>query len=158
MPRLPRDDNQNPIQLAEGMTITKTITFDGGTVNGIGDENGTNDPFTIFTVTGTILAKVFGVCTTDLVGVSATVEIGLTGNTAGLIAQSTATAIDASDIWHSATITDVGETVYTDVTQRIIGNGLDIIGTVGTANITAGVIDFFCIYVPLSEGALVEEA
>ena len=61
------------------------------------------------------------------------------------------------DIWHNATVTDLGEVTYSSVTQRIIANGLDIRGEVKTANITSGVIDFFCVYIPLSEGAQVVE-
>ena len=153
---LPIDSNQNPIQFADGVVVTKTITFDGGTTNGIGDENGTGDPFTVFTVTGNVLLKIFGVCTTDLVGTNATVEVGVAGNTAAFIALTTATTIDASEIWRSNT-PDVGTVAYSNITQFIVANGLDILGEVKTANITAGVIDFIGIYIPLSEGAQVVE-
>ena len=153
---LPRDSNNNPIQFADGVVVTKTITFDGGTTNGIGDENGTGDPFTIFTVTGNVLLKVFGVCTTDLVGTNATVEVGVTGNTAVSIALTTATTIDVNEVWRSNT-PDVGAIAYSNITQFIVANGLDIIGNVKTANITAGVIDFIGVYIPLSEGAQLVE-
>ena len=153
---LPRDGNNNPIQFADGVVVTKTITFDGGTTNGIGDENGTNDPFTIFTVTGNVLLKVYGVCTTLLAGATATVEVGVTGNTAALIALTTATDIDANEIWRSAT-PDVGTVAFSNITQFIVANGLDILGEVKTANITSGVIDFIGIYIPLSEDAQVVE-
>ena len=41
---------------------TKTITFAGGTTNGIGDFDGTGNPATVFTVTGAVMAVVWGVC------------------------------------------------------------------------------------------------
>ena len=41
---------------------------------------------------------------------------------------------------------------------KFVVNGADIIGTVGTANITAGVIDFYCAWYPLSSDGQVEAA
>ena len=78
----------------------KVITFDGGTPNAIGDYDGTGDPFTIFTVTGAVSVRLVAYCTTDLAGGSATLEVGTTKNTAGIIAQTTATDIDENEIWH----------------------------------------------------------
>lgn len=155
--KLQTDANRQVIDFADGVVVKKTITFDGGTENGIGDHDGTGDPFTIFNVTGAVLVKVFGVCTTDLAGATATVEVGVSGSTASLIAQTTATDIDENDIWHDAT-PDAPIEAYSVATQNIIGNSQDIIGTVATANITAGVIDFYCIYQPLSDGAKIEAA
>ena len=134
----------------EGYAVAeKTITFDGGTSNAIGDHDGTNDPFDIFTVTGEVDVKVYAVCTTNLAGATATLEVGVTGATAGIIAQTTATDIDANDLWHDAS-PDAGLELSSVVTAKTIVNGLDIIGTVGTANITAGVIKFVCLWKPVS--------
>ncbi len=38
----------------DGETIIKTVTFDGNTLNGIGDIDGTQNPYTLFTVTGSV--------------------------------------------------------------------------------------------------------
>lgn len=135
----------------------KVITFAGGTANAIGDHDGTGDPFTIFTVTGTVLVKLMGICETDLAGASATLEVGVTGNTAILIAQSTATDIDAGEIWHDAT-PDAKVEASTVLTEKVIAGGLDIIGTVATANITGGAIRFVCFWYPLTEGSSVVAA
>lgn len=133
----------------------KDITFDGGTTNAIGDFNGTGDPFTVFTITGTIKLKLYAVCTTILAGASATLELGVSGNTAKLIAQTTATDIDANEIWHDATPDSAVELSSVSV-ENIIANGLDVIGTVGTANITSGVIKFVALWKPVSkDGSLV---
>lgn len=128
----------------------KEITFEGGTTNAIGDHDGTGDPFTIFTVTGTVRMKIIGVCSTSLVG-AATLEVGITGKTAGLLAQvADATTIDAGQIWHDATV-DSGIELFSVMLDNIVANGANVIGTVGTANITAGVIKFLCLWEPLSE-------
>ena len=138
-----------------GQTLKKTITFAGGTPNAIGDFNGTGDPFTIATVTGTVAVKIFGVCTTALVAVggTATLEVGVAGQTAGLIAQiADAEDLDVNEIWFDATPTTIVE-AFSSVSEYIVGNGADIIGTVGTENITAGVIDFVIIWRPLTPSA-----
>jgi len=157
---LPRDGSREPIQnFDNGIVVKKTITFDGATTNGIGDENGTNDPFDIFTVTGTVLVRVFGICTTLLAGATATVEVGVAGNTAAIIALTTATNIDANEIWRSAT-PDVGVVAYTvgNIGQFLVANGLNIRGEVKTANIDTGVIDFYCLFIPLEEDSNVVAA
>lgn len=147
---VPRDANRVALPSFEGVLVAeKAVTFAGGTTNAIGDHDGTGDPFTIFTVTGTVLARVFAVCETSLEGASATLEVGFTGATAALIAQSTATDIDAGEIWHDAT-PDAKVELLTVAPEKIIAGGADIIGTVATANITAGVIRFFCIWYPIS--------
>lgn len=127
---------------------SKTITFDGNTANAIGDHDGTGDPFTIFEVTGDVFVAVVGVCKTTLVG-AATLEVGVTDATAALLAQITdATTLAANEFW----LPDATPSLAEAHTPKIhgIGGGLDIIGTVGTANITAGVIDFYCSFMPLS--------
>jgi len=127
----------------------KSITFDGGTTNAIGDHDGTNDPFDIFTVTGDVKCKVIAVCTTTLVGASSTLEVGVTGSTAAIIAQTTGTDIDVNEIWHDAS-PDSGVEASTVATENVIANSLNVIGTVSTANITAGVIRFTCLWKPVS--------
>lgn len=130
-----------------------SVTFDGGTTNGIGDYDGTSNPFTLGTVTGIIEVAVIAVCTTNLAGASATLELGTALSTAGLIAQTTATDIDAGDIWHDAS-PDAAVEASTVVTRKIVTQ--NIILTVATANITAGVIKFMVLWNPISsDGNLV---
>lgn len=142
-----RDNNRVPID--NYFYATKSITFDGGTANDPGDESGTGNPATLFTVTGEVLVRVYGVCTTLLAGALATLEIGTTKSTAGLIAQTTATDIDASEIWHDAS-PDTDIELFTVATEKIVANGADIIQTVGTADITSGVIVYHCLWLPIS--------
>lgn len=146
-----RDANRQVITSNEAFKTKKTITFVGGTTNGIGDHDGTSDPFTIFTVTGDVLVEVIGVVKTTLVG-AGTLEVGVTDATASILAQvSDATTLAVNEFWGADATVSLAEGFTS--TFHGIGGGLDIIGTVGTANITAGVIDFYVLWRPLSDDA-----
>ncbi len=129
----------------------KTITFVGGTTNAIGDYDGTGDPFDIFTVTGDVVVKVIGICTVDLAGASATLRVGadVSGQYAEIIAQTTATNLVAGELWHDAS-PDKSIEASSVMAEKIIVNSTNIVGEVDTANITAGVIRFICLWKPLS--------
>ena len=109
----------------------------------------------LFTVTGAVRIKLYAICTETLVG-AATLECGTPGSTAGIIAQITnATQLLIGEIWVDATPTTVLEP-DSQVPDIIIGDGADIILTVGAANITDGTIVFVAEWNPLTaDGALV---
>jgi hypothetical protein len=134
---------------------SKSVTFAGGTANNMGDYDGTGNPYTLFNVDGDVLAYIVAVCKTDLAGGSATLEVGVTGATAALIAQTTATDIDINEGWFAATPTLA---VANTAQYHVIGGGLNVIQTVATANITAGAITYYCFWKPLSDGAKVQAA
>jgi len=123
----------------------------------IGVDGGVAGTFTMFTVTGTVLVEVFGVCQDSLTtgGGAATIELGIAGNTAALIPQTLATDLDQFEIWQDAT--PEANPGALDPTARtfVITNGADIIMTIGTANLTAGVIDFYCFWTPLGIATVV---
>jgi len=131
----------------------KNMEFDGATVNDPGDyTGGTGNPATLFTVTGDVLVYIMGLCKVSLVG-AATLEVGLTGNTAVLLTQiPDTTAFDINMNWLDATPA-VGEGEAPKF--HPISGGLDIIQTAGTANITAGEIDYYCFWRPLSDDGLI---
>jgi hypothetical protein len=131
------------------------MVFAGGTTNDPGDFNGTGNPATLFHVTGTVLLKILAKCTVDLAGASATVEVGTALSSIGLIAMTTATAIDATEIWHDAT-PDSSIELTSVLAQKIVSQ--DVIQTVRTADITAGRIVYTAIWYPLSAGAEVTAA
>lgn len=140
------------------VAVVTPPAFTGGTPNTRGDDGGTSDPYTLFNVTGEVLVRIFGVCTVDLVGATATISVGVPGNTASLIALETATEIDVGGIYVSATQVLGAVALATVPGPFVIVNGLDIIETIGTADITAGNIKYICLWRPLSPDGLVEPA
>ncbi len=120
--------------------FTKTITFTGAA--GLGAAG----TVAIGTVTGRILithGSVF--CSTNLTSSGGTLELGTADNTAGLIDQTTASDIDANDFWQDAT-------PEVKVSPAIINQlvAASIIATVGSADITAGVLVFEFYWLPMS--------
>lgn len=116
----------------------KTITFDGVT-------NGAVGTITVATTTGAILIERGGaLCSTLLTG-SGTIELGVASNTAALIAQTTGTDLDANEFWQDAS-PELGVSAAI-VDKCVKGN---IILTVASATITAGVIEFCFYYRPLT--------
>jgi hypothetical protein len=82
---------------------------------------------------------------------AATIEVGIAGDTASLLPQvSDASSIDAGDIWHDGTV-DKGVELSSVMLEHIIAFGADVIGSIGTADITAGAIRFICLWKPLSQ-------
>lgn len=124
------------------------ITFDGGTVNAIGDYDGTANPATLFSVTGAVAVRIVAYCTTSLTGASATLEVGTAKGTADIIAQTTGTDIDENEIWHDAS-PDASVEALTVAPENIVIQ--DIIATAATANITAGVIKFVALWKPITK-------
>lgn len=148
-----RDKNNCPMTALDSFNIEKASpsAFAGATDNARGDKDGTSAALTLFTVTGEVIVRVFGVCTTTLVG-AGKLEVGLTGNTAELIAQvANATDIAANDIFLDGTVDDVRGAVFGDVkASTLIVNSSDIIETTSTADITAGQIYYLCLWRPIS--------
>ncbi len=129
--------------------VEKLITFDGSA--GLGDQGAVP----IFDVTGVaIIDRLVPVCEADLVGASATLALGVTGATTALIAATTATDIDDGDYWLSNAPAALSLAIPAGLKDIVVA--ADVIGTVGTADVTAGAIRFCCWYTPVSsDGALV---
>jgi len=131
-----------------GAYAYKTITFAGGSANGIGDDGGTQDPLTLFTVTGTVRMKLFATCGVSVISAGGgTLSVGTALSAAGLIASTTAANIIANEIWHDAT-PDASVELWTVATEKIVRQ--NVIMTVGTADVTAGELTFHCIWAPIS--------
>ncbi len=153
-----RDANRVPIT-TDGIITKRTITFTGATDNTWGDEAGTLDGGALYTVTGLSFVKLIAVCTTSLGSAGGgTLSVGITGATTIFMPSETATQIDAGQIWFN----DAG-----NATSGIIGaesaaagnlpeyaiNGVNIILSTATADIESGVLDFYCIWRPISSDA-----
>jgi len=134
--------------------------YDGATANAHGDHDGTADPYTLFTVTGDVIVKaIWGVVNTTVVSTSdtGTLEVGTAGNTAKLIAQTTAGSGTIAD---GDILTDAGSEAGVDIAASsgalyFINDGADIIETLATNNFTAGQIDWYVVWAPAEAGAKV---
>ena len=119
----------------------KTVTFDGGS------GSGAVGTVAVGTVTGSVLITHMAVrCKTLLAGATATVELGSANNTAALIAQTTATDIDADEFWRDATPEAEISPAIADAAV-----GADLIITVGTAAVSAGVLEIVYFWIPMSD-------
>ncbi len=134
----------DPVLYPDMVLATKEYTFAG--------DGGAQGAIPLFTVTGDVEVEIFGVCKDSLTsGGAATIEVGVSGNTAALIPQATATDLINNEIWHDATPTTTLESINTLTSRRfVISNGQDIIKTIATADLTAGDVTFYCRWRPLS--------
>ncbi|TQF41166.1 hypothetical protein UNPF46_08580 [Bradyrhizobium sp. UNPF46] len=142
------DANGNPVSYNGHLVTKKSLAYTGAA------HLGAQDATTLFTVTGDVIVAIFAVCTEDLAGASATLEVGIAGNTAALIAQTVGTTIDLGEIWTGTN----PPTVASMPADKILTNGTDIIQTIATANVTDGELTYYCLWVPLTAGASVVAA
>ena len=148
-----RDANRQVITSFEAFRSTKSMTFDGGTTNDPGDENGTGNPATLFTVTGDVIITLTSTCQTSLEGGSATLKVGISDISNGILTSITATFYDADHSWSETGGTNTvinADPGGANSGVKLIAGGQDIIQTVGAANITAGAITYYCFWRPLS--------
>lgn len=136
--------------------------FLGGTSNARGDKDGTKAVLPLFKVTGTVLVRIFGVCKLTLVG-AGTLEVGVAGATASLIAQlADATVLATKEIWTDSTPTTPNVDLLSDVlgpyivTDAQAAAGVTIDEKVATADITAGGLYYVCLWRPVSPDGNVE--
>ena len=138
---LRRDGNRVPLQDVNGITVIKSLTFAN-----------TDSAQSLFTVTGDVILRVFGICKTNLASAAAgNVEVGVSGSTNKFIATTVATTIDANEIWHDAN-SDATIEADTVSASYIISNGQDVILT-PSAQVDSGAITFYCQFRPLSDNA-----
>ncbi len=132
-----RDANSVPIT-GLGLIESKAITYAAATTGAVGIT-------TLFTVIGAVAVRVFAVASgTDLTG-SGTLEVGISGNTAAVIAQTAATVIDVGEIWYGTTPPTVGV-----MPSQLILNATDIIQTIATNTVTAGTLTYYCLWYPIN--------
>lgn len=136
---LSRDANGVPIQ-EYGLITSKAITYVTATTGAVGTT-------TLFTVTGCVAVRVFGVCGLTLVG-AATLEVGISGATAIILAQiADATVLATDELYLDATPTTKVEGLPAPL---IISNSQNIIQTIGSTALTGGVLTYYCAWVPIS--------
>jgi hypothetical protein len=134
------DANRRTIDTNEAFKTPKTVSFDGTA------GNGAVGAVSLFTVTGTVVFALVPRCTESLAGPTATFEVGISGDTAALVAQGTATDIDAGEFYASGSWSALNDIPAT----KVVANGNDVIATIGTADVTDGTIEFYILWRPLS--------
>jgi hypothetical protein len=124
----------------------KTVTF-----------SNTNADVNLFTVTGTVIARIVSVCTT-VVASAGTCNISVYSGSATMIAQTASTDIAAGEIWHDAS-PDAEAELLTVAPDYIISDGNDIVLDIeGAHQVDSGVLEFYVIYTPLSADGAVAAA
>lgn len=124
----------------------KTITFANST--------GT---VSVFTVTGMVAVQIIPECTTNVASAAAAdITLGVSGDTDAMIAATTATDLDANNIWIDAS-PDSNIEAQSTSRDYIIGNSDDVILTL-SAQVDSGVLVFRCLWKPISADGKVEAA
>lgn len=160
---MPLDGNGRPIHADLPFLAKKTLTFAGATGDAWGNDAGALDGGVLFTVTGLVICKVVAECNTSLTGGTSTDEVGIAGATGIFMPTTTATDLDAGEIWlnNSTPVTYfiIGEEqAAADNYPTYMLNGNDIILTTKTADTEAGVLEFFVYWKPISADGVIADA
>ncbi len=151
----------NDVSLAEVMRYMSELQIPRTVLKSTGDLTASGLSVALFTVTGDVMCQVFG--TVDVAvtctSTTSTASVGVLGNTAALCIIDTidGTAFDIGDSWSLTTAADANAADL-DAGWVVIGNGVNIVMTVNVDDITAGDIDFYCRYIPLTSGSTVVAA
>lgn len=116
-------------------------------------DTGAQATYTIFTITGDVALCVVGLCQVTLTSAGApTIELGIAGNTAALIAQTAGLDLDQYETWQDAVpeANPGAVDLFGGARQFVVANGANAILTIATADLTAGNIDFHAFWLPLS--------
>lgn len=136
--------------IEDSPTITYVATPDAS------DSNWTVASHSLFTVTGTVMCRVFGVVTETISG-AATGEVGVTGATAGLIAQlSNMSTLATGDIFINATTATAVPIGMLSDYSVLTSSTIKL--KIGSTAVTNGAITFYCQWIPVSSGATVVAA
>lgn len=143
----------NAVSMAEVLRYVSDRQAPKFTIKTTGDLTAFGTSKNLFTVTGDVLMRVgasVDVAVTSTSGTT-TLEVGVAGNTACLCVQDAVdnTAFDVGDSWSLITAADANGAQMADE-YILIGNGVTVILTGSVDDITAGDIDFYCEWIPLS--------
>lgn len=130
-------DRINSVVLDNKIAIP--VTFAAATTGSV-------DTHALVTVTGVVAMQCFAVCGTNVAG-AGTIEVGTALSTAGLIAQTTGTEIDAGDIWHDNS-PDASIELTSVLTHKIVTQSVAY--KIATDTLTGGVVTFYILWAPIS--------
>ena len=120
-------------------------------------------PVAAFTVTGTVMLRIFGaVGATPLASTlnNGTLAVGISGSTTTYLGTTTAdgTNFIASAVWIDTSPTLLSESFVAANLVWHVNNGAPVIVTVATNSMTAGILNLYCEWKPVSAGATVVAA
>jgi hypothetical protein len=108
----------------------------------------------VFTVTGMVQIKLVPECTTNVASAAAAdIELGVSTDPNAMIAATTATDLDATNIWIDASPDSNIEALSTS-RDYIIGNSDNVIMTL-SGQVDSGVLVFRCFWKPISTDGMV---
>ena len=140
------DDNGRTLRYNEDYILSSTWTFVAGTTGAIGTH-------TLFTVTGDVIVSLFGICKTNIdAGGTCTADVGIAGDTAGIIDRIGNFQNVAADetAMHTDQQTSSPTVRFAFAGAAPVADSEDIILTIGSEAVTAGVMTFYCLWRPLS--------
>lgn len=135
---------QGPLAEAQGLgahLVRRTLTFEGQTAGAIN----------LFMCQGTNVVRIVCVCTASLSVTGApTVEVGVSGASAAIIAQTTASLLAEGEIWHDNSPDATIEALST-MRDFISADSNSIALTIGgITSIDEGELQFTCYWTPVS--------
>ena len=107
----------------------------------------------ILQVTGEVRILMIPKIRIAAVGATGTYILGVDGATSSWIGSTAVAAMLIDTVWLSTTPAKTFAT--TSVLDRVVSGGADVGYTIGTAAATAGAIDFYCWWEPLTPGSVV---
>ncbi len=130
--------------------IYKTVDFSTVSAQTVGTHE-------VFTVTGMVRMKILAECTETLVGSVNTTEIAFGTDTSGSawIGGTSANIIASGEMWCDSSPTEVQGAYSTVVLDKVVTAGKDIGYTVGTTEVSAGIMTFHCWWSPLNSSGAV---
>lgn len=143
---------------ASPFRVKKTMTFAGATPNDPGDFDGSGNPATLFTITGHVFVQLIGIVRTSLVSTDnlSVFSLGVAGGATGFLGETT---VDGTNFVADQIISsDAASLALISLANSYTGLSKNIIQTIADKNITSGVIDYYCLWVPLSADGKVEAA
>ena len=159
---LPLDDSRNPItNFDNGISVKKSLNLVDFTSSAI-------SPLDIFTVTGVNLIKTFAVVNTTLTDTESSVSLslGFAGSTSILLGENQVDTLTVGELVTHGTdgkLVTLGLVEYATsaITQFLMRDGTDMVLTMtgdDAGSGLGGIIDFYCVYVPMSDDAVIAAA
>ena len=141
----------NGIALALMNIEMQNVTFAAATTGAVAAKE-------LFTVTGTVLLNVVGVChTADLTG-TGSLQLGIAGATDKFIGATVGTAIDRGEIVGVHTTPPTSFVTTDALPAWVYLTNVDVGYEVTGNTLTAGQIDFYCRWYPVTDGSKVVAA